>query len=221
MKKIKNSLYYYVSEDGFVYRNGRKIGTYTHNYPSVVVRYEDGSYRTHYIHRLVAEAYIPNPECKAYVNHKDGNRHNNAVSNLEWSTPSENALHAVETGLKRTGVDSPTSILNEEQVHHICRLLSEGRRVKDIVEMFNISQSIVSEIKAKKKYKAISEKYDFPPKKRLISDETALWICQMLSEGKRHKEINQLYNGSNLPKGVIDTILHRLAYKDLSAGFDF
>lgn len=53
-----------------------------------------------YVHRLVAEIYIPNPDNKAQVNHKDGNKLNNHVSNLEWVTVSENIQHMYDTGLK-------------------------------------------------------------------------------------------------------------------------
>jgi HNH endonuclease/NUMOD4 motif/AP2 domain len=52
------------------------------------------------LHRLVAKAFIPNPERKRTVNHIDGNKANNHVSNLEWATYSENLLHAHATGLK-------------------------------------------------------------------------------------------------------------------------
>lgn len=59
-----------------------------------VTLYENGERKRKLIHRLVAEAFLPNPECKPEVNHINGIRYDNNVANLEWVTTSENAIHS-------------------------------------------------------------------------------------------------------------------------------
>lgn len=82
-------------EGGTFYRDGSKKAQYLRNgYPTI--KYKNKAYR---VHRLVAEKYIPNPDNLPFVNHKDGNKVNNCVDNLEWCTQRQNVHHALRTGL--------------------------------------------------------------------------------------------------------------------------
>lgn len=106
-RKIKEFPTYSVSDEGQV-RNDAGVRTLkpiqrcNGSYLKVYL-YNNGIQKQMYVHRLVAEAFIPNPENKAEVNHKDGNKQNNAVSNLEWCTSSENHLHRCNVLNKRNG----------------------------------------------------------------------------------------------------------------------
>ena len=76
------------------------------------------------IHRIIAETFIPNPENKLCVNHKDGNKLNNSVDNLEWCTHSENVKHAYDNKLeeKRCGEEHHAHKLTEDEVKYIKRV---------------------------------------------------------------------------------------------------
>lgn len=76
-----------------------KPGLIGNGYPSVDLRYLNKKRKIQKIHRLVALAFISNPEKKGDVNHKDGNKCNNHVENLEWMTRKENIQHAWDNGL--------------------------------------------------------------------------------------------------------------------------
>lgn len=95
-----------------IIRNAKGIRkTYVSRCYEKIILTKDNKSKLFSVHRLVAIHFIPNPEGKEFVNHKDGNKLNNNADNLEWCTRSENTIHAYKTGLckKQIGVNSPYS----------------------------------------------------------------------------------------------------------------
>lgn len=94
--------FYSISDTGLVMseRSGKLLKPSISNvgYYRIMLSLAGATLRTH-IHRLVAEAFIPNPDRKPCVNHKDANKLNNNVENLEWVTYRENTMHAYNLGL--------------------------------------------------------------------------------------------------------------------------
>lgn len=115
---------HYFDEDGRPYRKLRKgleplTGVTTKSYPFTNLRKNDGTYHKMYLHRIVAMLFIPNPQNKEQVNHKNGDRKDFGVSNLEWVTNQENSIHSVKTKLKPRGgkqVKASNPNLNKELI---------------------------------------------------------------------------------------------------------
>lgn len=80
----------------------------------------------HYVHRIVAKAFIPNPQKLPEVNHIDGNKHNNNVLNLEWVTRKQNEAHAIKHGLIKAGEKAPKAKFNAKEVCNIKRKYASG-----------------------------------------------------------------------------------------------
>ncbi len=107
--------------------------------------------RLKFVHRLVAQKYVPNPNNKPQVNHKDGNKLNNCVDNLEWVDNIENRKHAVENGLHLYGEKCSYSKLNKQQVNFI-RNHKEISNV-ELAWLFNVERSTISSVKNYRSWK--------------------------------------------------------------------
>ncbi len=116
--------------------------------------YSNRKPNTKKIHRLVAQAFIPNPENKPQVNHKNGVKTDCRVSNLEWSTGKENMQHAYDTGLRvaspSIGIKNNNAKLTEKEVLLI-RLDSRNNQI--IAKDYNVSSVCIGLIKSNKTWK--------------------------------------------------------------------
>lgn len=110
-KKIKEFEGYLVDESGNIYSektNKILVGNKNTPYHLITIS-SNGKQYMRKAHRLVAEAFIPNPNNYPMINHKDGNKRNNNVSNLEWCTAKQNSIHSFANGLQkpRYGSENP------------------------------------------------------------------------------------------------------------------
>ena len=98
-----------------------------------------------FVHRLVAEKYVPNPENKKQVNHIDGNKLNNRADNLEWVSNAENREHAIRNHLIPSGERCPWAKLKRKDVEYIRNHTELNSR--QLAEMFSVSQSTIVDIR--------------------------------------------------------------------------
>lgn len=110
----------------------------------------DGSVKNCFVHRLVAEAFLPIDESRNDVNHKNGIKHDNRLENLEWCNKHENMRHAYDIGLLK----SPNAKLCERDVEIIRRLWFSGVHREVISDVFEISFAQISRIVNKGNWKA-------------------------------------------------------------------
>lgn len=127
----------------------RLLKLYLNNKKYLEVRlFKSGKETSKIIHRLVGKAFLSNLNGLPQINHKDGIKHNNNVNNLEWSTNSENQLHAYRIGLQRSrkGEGNNNTCLTEIVVEKIKAQYNSGERLKELSQKHNINLSILRNI---------------------------------------------------------------------------
>lgn len=197
---------------------------------------QNGKRRFITAHRLVAFSYLEKPYGKDYVNHIDGDIHNNHVSNLEWVTALENNMHSIEHVKKPQFIDNEDLVLPErgdykkrgqgrhsitdEEAIQYCEYMMQGYRGCDIRLMMGISPEIFTHFKNNRlpKYKHIVDRYDFSHlrSQRLTTTDEVIAVCKKLEEGNT---IMNTYKALELPRSVVRGIASRKNYKQISKDY--
>ena len=248
--------HYYIRNDGKFYSSYRRsdgilrecavikmnkkkcVQENIHGYCCIHMSVDNKSY-IKLLHRVVAIAFIEIPRkyiSSGYdintleVNHKDGDKWNNNVSNLEWATPSENMLHSFNTHLHPIvyGDNHWNSKLTSNDVVKICECLEENSMsLREISEMIGCSKSDIQNIRNRYSWINISKNYDidkYDVKEshsglRRMNDDIVYKICEDLESGLyTMREISKKYD---IPYGRVNDIKQRNTWSRISKSFNF
>lgn len=130
--------------------------------------------------RLVAQAYLEDYSEDLVVNHKDLNKKNDHVSNLEMVTIKQNNHHSVTL---QPEVHRKKSQYTKEQILELCEILITGVDCLEASRITGISYEVVTKVRNKTTWKWLIKDYNFPRYSKKITEEMAAWVSQMLIKG--------------------------------------
>lgn len=179
------------------------------------------------VHRLVAMAFIPNPDNKPEVNHIDGDKWNNKVDNLEWNTSSENMAHAHKMGLHivlRGEEKGKLCKINTKKATRICQLLEENKMsIREIANDVKCTKNIVHNILLREAWTHISKNFNIDNfsvnERNKLTLKDAKKICEKLSSGLY--SIRDISNEMGIPYSRVNDIKQRKTWCSVSCNYDF
>lgn len=195
IKDIPNFSGYFADVDGNIYssKKGNRVKKLTPQfqkqwgYYSLRLIADCGNKKHMTVHRLVAITYLPNTDNLPEVNHKNGNKTDNRLSNLEWMSKSDNIKHAYQIGMNCVkGVLNGRSTLEEHEVLEIYNKLYQGVSTNVLMAEYDTSRGIVSDIKRRAAWSHLTK--DLPDitikvKSKTLPENIVRFICENLERG--------------------------------------
>lgn len=184
------------------------------------------------IHRLVAQAFIPNPDNKPQVNHKNANKSCNWYKNLEWVTAKENIEHARAMGLENhlglRGEDNIRNIYSEKQIRKACKMMEDPQYApRDILKATGVDKTTQSLIRKGKNWTHIAKEYNFHHKnfryginnnKGKYQDEIVHKICKLLEDTTNNP--SKIARMMNIPASYVLNIYNGTIRKEISSQYN-
>jgi len=163
MEKINLEIlkdYYFIDKDGNIFstKTNKQMKSYSDSkgYLQIELRCKDDTSKSFLIHRLVMKTFNPIENDKNFdINHKNGNKKDNSLDNLEWCTTQYNITHSYINGFQKR------KLTDQDVIDIYLALKTENIPVKDISKKYGVSEGMIKHIKAKSKYQRILDKMGF------------------------------------------------------------
>lgn len=178
IKNIEGYSNYFCNSNGFLFTRNWKNNSITRQmkpahdkkgYLRTVMVDDLGNHKTVKMHRVIATAFIPNPKNKPFVNHLNGIKDDNRVSNLEWCTPKENTTHAIENGLfvfatseasknitpKKGELNGQSKLTNDIVLEIRSKFKPRVYTRKKLSLEYNVSEATIKDVVLRKSWKHI------------------------------------------------------------------
>jgi hypothetical protein len=230
---------YLISNKGFVFNeetNRLQAFTIQNNGYIRVTMCHNGKRYKDLMHRLVANYFIENPNNLPQVNHKNGNKHDNSVDNLEWVTPRDNVIHSYNTHLNHSGEKCNLAKVTDIQIHHVCKLLEENElTIPEIADITNTTKRIVKHVLNHDSWNRISKDYHFEHYDKYnknkvnntriqyigatLTEKQAVLVCTLIE--KNELTLKQISDATEISYHLIRNIYFKNTWKFVSDNFDF
>lgn len=223
LKVIEEFPMYSVNEYGEVYsyRTNKflKRRIYKGGYWGVNLRDDDGKNIYRNCHTLVAKAFLMDTYQEGFVvNHKDLDKSNCHVSNLEWVSYKENSRHYVENLPEHAS--SHRREISVDKIREVCKLIEIGKTTTEINKVSGVSKNNISKIRTGALYSWVTNEFKLVPEpKDYLPTEIAIQICDLLEFGFGCKEICALYQNDCVSKKVVNNIKYRNTFENISKDY--